>query len=66
MSALKDDLLRSLDEISSYTGEPVRRLRYLIARYGFPHKKVGNKIQSRRSWIDAYYAEPDGVAAGAD
>jgi hypothetical protein len=66
MSALRSDLLRSLDEISEYTGEPTRRIRYLISRYNFPCKRVGNKIQSRKSWVDRYYAEPDRVSAGAD
>jgi len=66
MSALRDDLLPSLRAMSEYTGEPERRLRHLIARYKFPCKRVGNKIQSRRSWIDRYYAEPDGAREGAD
>ncbi|MGH6897294.1 MAG: hypothetical protein ACREJ5_12235 [Geminicoccaceae bacterium] len=59
MPDLKDDLLPTIDAISTYTGEPVRRLRHVISRHGFPAKKVGGKIQSRKSWIDAYYAEPD-------
>jgi hypothetical protein len=65
MMQLKDDLLRSLPEISEYTGEPVRRLRHLIDHHGFPAKKAGGKIQSRKSWVDAYYAEPDKPANGA-
>jgi len=56
---LADDLLRSLPEISEYTGEPVRRLRHLIEKHGFPAKKAGGKIQSRKSWVDQYYATPD-------
>jgi hypothetical protein len=59
MQRLADDLLLSLDAIAVYTGEPVRRLRHLIAAHGFPHKKVGGRIESRKSWIDRYYAEPD-------
>jgi len=56
---LREDLLPTINAIAEYTGEPVRRLRHLIAVHQFPVKKVGGKIQSRRSWIDAYYAEPD-------
>jgi hypothetical protein len=61
---LADDLLPTITAISEYTGEPVRRLRHIIAVHGFPAKKVGGKIQSRKSWIDKYYAEPDKRAAG--
>jgi hypothetical protein len=61
---LKEDLLPTIGAISEYTGEPVRRLRHLIAVHQFPVKRVGSKIQSRKSWIDAYYAEPDRRAAG--
>ena len=63
MSALKDDLLPSLPAISEYTGQSVRRLRHLIAVHDFPHKKVGGKIESRKSWIDQYYGKPDHPAS---
>jgi hypothetical protein len=66
MSALRDDLLPSLRAIAEYKGESERRIRYLIARYSLPHRQIGRKIQSRKSWIDAYYAEPDGARVGAD
>jgi hypothetical protein len=61
---LKDDRLPNITAISEYlcgqaTPSTIRRIRHLIAAHGFPHKKVGGKIESRKSWIDAYYAEPD-------
>jgi hypothetical protein len=62
---LADDLLPDLNAVSEYTGQPVRRLRHLIDKHGFPAKRVGAKIESRKSWIDAYYAEPDKPANGA-
>ena len=58
MPELKDDLLRSLHEISDFTGEPERRVRHLIDHHGFPAMKAGGKIQSRKSWIEGYYAQP--------
>jgi hypothetical protein len=63
MSTLKDDRLPSVTAIAEYIGTNERRVRHLIAVHGFPHKKVGGKIESRRSWIDHYYAEPDRPAA---
>lgn len=65
MPTLKDDLLPSLRAISEYTGEPERRLRHLIDRHGFPAKRVGAKIQSRRSWINEFYSRPDEPKNGA-
>jgi hypothetical protein len=62
-TTLREDLLRSLQEISEYTGEPERRLRHMIDHHGFPAKKSGGKIQSRKSWIDRFYAEPDEPAS---
>jgi hypothetical protein len=64
MSSLREDLLPNLNAIAEHvygeaTPSTVRRLRHLIAMHGFPHKKVGGKIESRRSWIDQFYASPD-------
>jgi hypothetical protein len=63
-STLSQDLLPSVEDIAAHvygeaTATNVRRIRHLIAVHGFPHKKVGGKIESKKSWIDAYYAEPD-------
>ena len=67
--ALNEDLLPDLRAIANYvygeaTPSTVRRLRHLIATAGFPAKKVGGKIESRKSWVDGYYAEPDRRPAG--
>jgi hypothetical protein len=61
---LAQDILPSISAISQYVyGESspskVRRLRHMIERHGFPIKKVAGRIESRKSWIDQYYAEPD-------
>jgi hypothetical protein len=66
---LKDDLLPSIAAIAEYiTGETSpeaqRRVRHLIDR-GLPAKKVGGRIESKRSWIDSFYAEPDPLAKPA-
>jgi hypothetical protein len=66
MAALKDDILPSLSAIAEHIyGDPspkkVRRLRHLIDNHDFPIKRVGARLEGRRSWIDAYYAEPDSV-----
>ena len=61
---LADDLLPTIEAIAAYTlgavtEASVRRVRHLIRSHGLPSKKVGGLIQSRKSWIDEYYAEPD-------
>lgn len=61
---LTDDLLANINAIAEYVyGEAnkktVRRLRHLIDKHGFPAKQVGAKWEGRKSWCDAFYAEPD-------
>jgi hypothetical protein len=56
---LANDLLRGAREIAEYVGETEKRLRMLIASYGFPCRRQGGFIISRKSWIAGYYAEPD-------
>jgi hypothetical protein len=61
---LAADLLPTIEDIAVYvegeaTPPAVRRIRHLIKSHGLPAKKVGGRIQSRRSWLDAFYAEPD-------
>ena len=63
LSPLKNDRLPSVEAIAEYTGDSPRRVRHLIDHWNFPHKKIGGKIESRKSWIDKYYAEPDQPAA---
>jgi hypothetical protein len=60
---LADDLLRSVKEIAAYLGESERRTRHLIDTGVVPAKKVAGRVQSRKSWVDEYYAEPDQPAA---
>ena len=69
MSSLKDDVLPNLPAIAEYvygraTPSTVRRLRHLIDHHHFPIKRVGAKIEGRRSWCDSYYSAPD-AANGA-
>jgi hypothetical protein len=68
-SNLSADILPSVESIAAYLyGEAnkstVRRIRHLIATAGFPAKKVGGKIEGRRSWCDSYYSTPDNAAPG--
>jgi hypothetical protein len=68
MSELREDLLPSLNAIAEYvygeaTPSKVRRLRHLIDKHGFPIKRAGAKIEGRKSWCDAYYAQPDKPAS---
>jgi hypothetical protein len=54
--SLADDLLSGVDAIAGYIGESPRRVRYLIAYHRFPHIKRGQRIYSRKSWLEAYYS----------
>jgi hypothetical protein len=69
--SLKDDLLPTINAIAEYVyGEAnpstVRRLRHLIEKHGFPVKRVGSKIEGRKTWCDRYYAEPDHAASAQE
>jgi hypothetical protein len=69
MSSLHEDILPSINAIADYVyGEAnkstVRRLRHLIDHHHFPIKRVGSRIEGRRSWCDSYYSQPDNVASG--
>jgi hypothetical protein len=71
MPELKNDILPSVQAIAEHvygkaTPKTIRRLRHLIAAHGLPVKKVGGKIESRRSWIDQYYATPDQPASSKE
>jgi hypothetical protein len=65
--SLADDRLPSIEAIAEYVeGEAnpttVRRIRHLIAHHGFPAMMRGGRWQSRKSWADRYYEEPDQAA----
>jgi hypothetical protein len=69
-STLAQDILPSIDAIAAYiygeaTPSTVRRIRHLIAGHNLPITKKGGRIESRKSWLDKLYAEPDQRAAGA-
>jgi hypothetical protein len=51
-------LLPSVAAIAEYIGASERRVRHLID-HGLPAKKAAGRITSRKSWIDAFFAEPD-------
>jgi hypothetical protein len=61
---LAADRLPSIQAIANYTGDNVRRVRHLIQHGVIPAKKIGGRIESRRSWIDAVYAQPDAATEG--
>jgi hypothetical protein len=56
--SLASDLLPNIEAIAAYvegeaTPPAIRRIRHLIRAHNLPAKKVGGRIQSRRSWLDA-------------
>jgi hypothetical protein len=58
------DLLSGVSAIAEYvygaaTPSTERRVRHLVATGDLPSKKVRGRIESRRSWIDAAYSQPD-------
>jgi hypothetical protein len=70
-SSLAADLLTGVAAISTYlygdaSPSNVRRARNLIDRGVIPTKKLFGRVESRRSWIDQVYAEPDQPNGGAE
>jgi len=70
MSTLADDILPDVSAMAEYTygsATPtnVRRIRHLIAEHNFPAKKIGCTWESKKSWINALYAEPDSRNGGS-
>jgi hypothetical protein len=62
---LAADLLPSINAMAiELFGEAnpstVRRVRHLIEKHGLPYTKRGGRIESRRSWLREYYAQPTG------
>jgi hypothetical protein len=62
--SLADDLLPSIAAIAEYiygeaNSSTERRIRHMVARGDIPAKKTRGRIESRRSWVDSAYAEPD-------
>jgi hypothetical protein len=39
----------------------VRRTRHLISKGLIPTRKVAGRVESRRSWLEAAWAEPDQI-----
>jgi hypothetical protein len=60
---LKHDRLPDVRAIAAYVGTTERRVRHLIEKHNFPIKRVGAKIESRKSWVDEFYARPDQPAS---
>ena len=40
-----------------------RRVRHLARNHNLPIRRIGGRIESRRSWLDRIYSEPDGPRA---
>jgi hypothetical protein len=53
--ALRDDLLTGVAEIADYTGQPKRRILYLIEAHGLPVFRRGRVIHARKHQVDAYF-----------
>jgi hypothetical protein len=65
---LAGDLLSGVAAISRHmygddSASNQRRVRHLISTGVIPSKKVAGRVESRRSWIDAYYSQPDRPAS---
>jgi hypothetical protein len=45
--------------MAAYVGEPERRIRHLIRSYNLPTFKRGQRLYSRRSWLDTYFGGDD-------
>jgi hypothetical protein len=62
------DILSGVPAIAEYvygaaTPYYVRRCRHLLANGHLPSKKVAGRVESRRSWLDAAWSEPDRLNA---
>jgi hypothetical protein len=55
MPTLRDDLLTGAAEIADYTGQPKRRILYLIEAHGLPVFRRGRVIHARKHQVDAYF-----------
>jgi hypothetical protein len=55
MSTLRDDLLTGVAEIADYTGQPKRRILYLIEAHDLPVFRRGRVIHARKHQVDAYF-----------
>jgi hypothetical protein len=53
--ALRDDLLTGVAEIADSTGQPKRRILYLIEAHGLPVFRRGRVIHARKHQVDAYF-----------
>jgi hypothetical protein len=65
-TSLADDLLSGVEAISKHlygdaTPYHQRRVRHLVDRGLIPSKKMGGRVESRRSWIDEVYSLPDQI-----
>jgi len=57
MNTLKDDVLGpGVARIAEYAPDNERRIRHLIAKHDFPYFQRGQKIYSRKTWLDRYYS----------
>jgi hypothetical protein len=55
MATLRDDLLTGVAEIADYTGQPKRRILYLIETHGLPVFRRGRVIHARKHHVDEYF-----------
>jgi hypothetical protein len=58
------DVLSGVSEIAEFlygvaTPSTERRVRHMVSSGDIPAKKVRGRIESRRTWIERTYSEPD-------
>ena len=54
---LADDILRGVKAISAFTGEPERRVQYLVESGQIPAGKIGRLWIASKKRLREYYAE---------
>jgi hypothetical protein len=60
---LNSDLLRGADAISRFTGEPIRRVFYLLENKQLPGGKQGNVWIASKTVLREHYRRLTGAAA---
>jgi hypothetical protein len=71
ISPLADDILPSVADMAEYIygrkdKAALRRVRHMIEVGSVPTKKVAGRHESRKSWINAAYAQPDRLKANTN
>ena len=61
---LREDLLTGAAEISTYTGEPIRKVYYWAKHPDFPVFTIGRTLYARRSELNDRFSSRGNGSAG--